>query len=81
MVWSAISIHGAIDLVVLEGRKTSANYIDLMEIQKINFDETFNGFGWIFNKTTPEFIQREELNNGFNKTMWNLCSGHLYLPT
>ena len=39
MVWSAISIHGAIDLVVLEGRKTSAYYIDLMEIQKINFKE------------------------------------------
>lgn len=48
MVWAAISFHGAIDLVVLEGRQTSQKYIDLLEIQKINFDEIFDGERWIF---------------------------------
>lgn len=48
MVWAAISFHGAIDLVVLEGRQNSADYIELLETQTINFHEMFEGQRWIF---------------------------------
>lgn len=48
MVWAAISFNGVIDLVILEGRQNSADYIELLEIEKINFDEMFEGQHWIF---------------------------------
>ena len=47
MVWAAISFHGVVDLVVLDGRQTSSDYIELLEVQKINFQEMFNGQQWI----------------------------------
>lgn len=48
MVWAAASINGLIDLVVMERRQNSADYIDLVNIQKINFNEIFEGRQWIF---------------------------------
>lgn len=84
MVWAAISFYGGIDLVVLEGRQNSADYIELLEIQKINFDEIFEGQLWIFQQDnaaihTARHVKQWFIENNVSVLDWPALSPDLNL--
>lgn len=82
MVWAAISFHGVVDLVVLDGRQTSSDYIELLEVQKINFQEMFNGQRFIFQQDnapihTARRVKQWFLDNNVEFLGWPAVSPDL----
>lgn len=84
MVWAAISFKGAINLVVLEGRQTSVDYIGLLEMEKINFDEMFEHQPFIYQQDnapihTATRVKKWFSDNNVNVLDWPPLSPDLNL--
>lgn len=74
MVWAAISFHGPINLVVLEGRQTSADYIGLLEIEKIFFNEMFEHQPFVFQQDNAGIHTAKRVKTWFSDNNMNVLN-------
>lgn len=71
MVWGAITSKGVVELVVLNGRQTSKDYLELLKTQKIKITEKLEQQSYIFQqdnapihtaKIIKQWFQLEKMN-------------------